>query len=664
MLKFEIVSEYQPKGDQPKAIDKLVNGVLDNQRFQTLLGVTGSGKTFSIANVIQEIQKPTLIMSPNKTLAAQLYNEFKELFPHNAVEYYVSYYSYYQPEAYLPTTDRYIEKDLNINEEIERMRLSACYSLLTRNDVIVVASVSCIFGIGNPTEWKKYQVQIDVGQEISRDELINAFIKTLHERDDYDFKRGTFRVRGDIIDIFPAYMDRAYRIEMFGDEIETIDQIDPITLERIANVDKLVLFPARHFIIPEYRFDEAMENILDDLDDRITELQSEGKMMEAHRLKQRTRYDVEMMREVGYCTGIENYSRYLDGREPGQPPRTLLDYFPDEYLFVVDESHIAIPQIHGMIDGDKARKKNLVDFGFRLPSAYDNRPLSFEEWEEQVPQVIFLSATPGSYELKHSGQVVEQIIRPTGLVDPKIDVRRTRGQIDDIIKEIKHVVDRGEKIMITTLTKRMSENLVEYFKEVGIRAEYLHSEIDTIERAELIRRFRLDEFDVLVGINLLREGLDIPEVSLIAILDADKTGFLRDKRSLIQTIGRASRNVNGKVIMYGDSMTKNMKAAIAETNRRRAIQIAFNKKHGIVPKTILKAIPRSLSEEIAEQKQEIEQIEEQIRESIESEIEILALVNNLEIQMRELAEELKFEQAAFLRDKISDLKKTFLKKNA
>ncbi|MHA1684686.1 MAG: excinuclease ABC subunit UvrB [Promethearchaeota archaeon] len=659
---LKIKSDYEPKGDQPKAIRQLVEGLDRNDRFQTLLGITGSGKTFTIANVIQEVQKPTLIMSPNKTLAAQLYNEFKELFPDNAVEYYVSYYSYYQPEAYLPTTDRYIEKDMDINSEINRMRLSACYSLLTRNDVIVIASVSCIYGLGNPKEWKNNQVMLEVGQEISRDDLLSAFIKTLHERDDFDFRRGTFRVRGDVIDVYPAYMERAYRIEMFGDEIESISQIDPLTLDKIEVVDKLVLFPAKHFIIPENRFEEALQEIMHDLDDRVLELESQGKMLEAHRLKQRTKYDVEMMREIGYCTGVENYSRYLDGRKPGEPPRTLLDYFPSDYLMVVDESHIAVPQLHAMIGGDRSRKKNLVDYGFRLPSAYDNRPLTFDEWEEQVPRVIFMSATPGDWEIKNSTQVVEQIIRPTGLVDPVIEVRPTKGQIDDIVKEIGKVLVRNEKVMITTLTKRMSENLVDYFKEVAVRAEYLHSEIDTIKRTELIRQFRLDEFDVLVGINLLREGLDIPEVSLICILDADKSGFIRDTRSLIQTIGRASRNVNGKVIMYADKVSISMKEAIVETNRRRSLQIAYNKEHGIEPKSIVKAIPDSLVNEIADQEAEISDVESKIKDAVDSEIEIIELITTLEIRMRELAKELKFEQAAFLRDKIMVLKKTYLKK--
>ncbi len=504
---FKIRSGYQPRGDQPSAIKKLVEGIRRGDRYQTLLGITGSGKTFTVANVIEHVQKPTLVMSPNKTLAAQLYNEFKELFPDNAVEYYVSYYSYYQPEAYLPTTDKYIEKDLDINHEIERMRLSACYSLLTRNDVIVIASVSCIYGIGNPVEWKKLQFRIDVGEKITRDRLIDGFLRTLHERNDFDFQRGMFRVRGDIIDIYPAYMERAYRIEMFGDEIESITEIHPVTLDKIGKVDKLVLFPAKHFIVPDYRMDEAIHGIEAELEERVNLLKSQGKLLEAHRLEQRTKYDLELIREVGYCTGVENYSLYLDGRKPGQPPRTLLDYFPDDFLLVVDESHIAIPQVHGMLEGDRSRKKNLVDYGFRLPTAYDNRPLKFDEWEAKVHQAIFTTATPGDWELKQSKQVVEQIIRPTGLVDPVIDVRPTAGQVDDLVKEIDAVVKAGNKVMVTTLTKNMAENLSEYFKQINTRAEYLHNEIDTIERAEIIRRFRLDEFDVLVGINLLREGL-------------------------------------------------------------------------------------------------------------------------------------------------------------
>lgn len=662
-MKFQIKSDYQPKGDQPKAIEKLVDGIRRGDRLQTLLGITGSGKTYTIANVIQEVQLPTLVMSPNKTLAAQLYNEFKELFPDNAVEYYVSYYNYYQPEAYMPTTDRYIEKDMDINHEIERMRLSSCYSLLTRNDVIVVASVSAIYGLGNPQEWRQFQFLIEVGQNISRDNLIKGFLKTLHERDDIDFQRGKFRVRGDIIDIYPAYMERAYRIELFGDEIESIHEIHPVTLDKIRKVDKLVLFPAKHFIIPDYRFDEAIQGIEDELEDRVAELKADGKLLEAHRLEQRTKYDLEMIRELGYCTGIENYSRFLDGRKPGQAPRTLLDYFPDKYLIVVDESHIAVPQIHGMIDGDRSRKKNLVDFGFRLPSSYDNRPLTFEEWRARIKQAIFMSATPGDWETRESTQVVEMIIRPTGLLDPLVEVRPTSGQIDDLVKEIAKVVKVREKAMVTTLTKNMAENLSEYFKEVGVRSEYLHDEVQTMERAEIIRRLRMDEFDVLVGINLLREGLDIPEVSLIGILDADKEGFLRDTRSLIQTIGRASRNVNGHVIMYGDTMTRSMKAAIEETNRRRKMQVEYNQAHGIVPRTIKKAIPESMSEELAKQKEDIASIEAQIAEkakAMNSEIEIAELIRTLELQMLDFAAALKFEQAAYLRDKIRDMKATYL----
>ncbi|NMC07743.1 MAG: excinuclease ABC subunit UvrB [Candidatus Lokiarchaeota archaeon] len=662
-MKFQIKSDYQPKGDQPKAIEKLVDGIRRGDRLQTLLGITGSGKTYTIANVIQEVQLPTLVMSPNKTLAAQLYNEFKELFPDNAVEYYVSYYNYYQPEAYMPTTDRYIEKDMDINHEIERMRLSSCYSLLTRNDVIVVASVSAIYGLGNPQEWRQFQFLIEVGQNISRDNLIKGFLKTLHERDDIDFQRGKFRVRGDIIDIYPAYMERAYRIELFGDEIESIHEIHPVTLDKIRKVDKLVLFPAKHFIIPDYRFDEAIQGIEDELEDRVAELKADGKLLEAHRLEQRTKYDLEMIRELGYCTGIENYSRFLDGRKPGQAPRTLLDYFPDKYLIVVDESHIAVPQIHGMIDGDRSRKKNLVDFGFRLPSSYDNRPLTFEEWRARIKQAIFMSATPGDWETRESTQVVEMIIRPTGLLDPLVEVRPTSGQIDDLVKEIAKVVKVREKAMVTTLTKNMAENLSEYFKEVGVRSEYLHDEVQTMERAEIIRRLRMDEFDVLVGINLLREGLDIPEVSLIGILDADKEGFLRDTRSLIQTIGRASRNVNGHVIMYGDTMTRSMKAAIEETNRRRKMQVEYNHAHGIVPRTIKKAIPESMSEELAKQKEDIASIEAQIAEkakAMNSEIEIAELIRTLELQMLDFAAALKFEQAAYLRDKIRDMKATYL----
>jgi excinuclease ABC subunit B len=662
-MRFQIKSEYKPKGDQPKAIAQLVDGLKRGDRLQTLLGITGSGKTYTIANVIQAVQMPTLVMSPNKTLAAQLYNEFKELFPDNAVEYYVSYYNYYQPEAYMPTTDRYIEKDMDINHEIERMRLSSCYSLLTRNDVIVVASVSAIYGIGNPQEWRQFQFLIETGRQISRDDLIKGFLKTLHERDDMDFQRGKFRVRGDIIDIYPAYMERAYRIELFGDEVESIHEIHPVTLDKIRKVDKLILFPAKHFIIPDYRFDDAIQGIEDELDDRVADLKSKGKLLEAHRLEQRTKYDLEMIKELGYCTGIENYSRFLDGREPGQAPRTLIDYFPDKFLIVVDESHIAVPQVHGMIDGDRSRKRNLVDFGFRLPSAFDNRPLTFDEWLAKVKQAIFMSATPGDWETKQSTQVVEMIIRPTGLIDPRVEVRPTAGQIDDLVKEIGKVIKDKEKTLVTTLTKNMAENLSEYFKEIGVRAEYLHDEVNTMDRVEILRRLRLDEFDVLVGINLLREGLDIPEVSLIGILDADKEGFLRDARSLIQTIGRASRNVNGHVILYGDTMTRSMKVAMEETNRRRKMQVEYNTAHGITPKTIKKAIPESMSEEMQKQKEDIEGIEAQIAakaKSLDSEIEIAELIRTLEMQMLEFAAALKFEQAAYLRDKIRDMKATYL----
>ncbi len=662
-MKFQIKSDYQPKGDQPKAIAQLVDGLKRGDRLQTLLGITGSGKTYTIANVIQEVQLPTLIMSPNKTLAAQLYNEFKELFPENAVEYYVSYYNYYQPEAYMPTTDRYIEKDMDINYEIERMRLSSCYSLLTRNDVIVVASVSCIYGIGNPQEWKQFQFLIEAGKQMSRDNLIKGLLKTLHERDDIDFQRGKFRVRGDIIDVYPAYMERAYRIELFGDEIESIHEIHPVTLDKIRKVDKLVLFPAKHFIIPDYRFDSAIQGIEEELEEQVDALKAKGKLLEAHRLEQRTKYDLEMIKELGYCTGIENYSRFLDGRQPGQAPRTLIDYFPDKFLIVVDESHIAVPQVHGMVDGDRSRKQNLVDFGFRLPSAFDNRPLTFDEWLAKVKQAIFMSATPGDWETKQSTQVVEMIIRPTGLIDPYVEVRPTAGQIDDLVKEIGKIIKLKEKAFVTTLTKNMAENLSEYFKEINVRAEYLHDEVNTMERAEILRRLRLDEFDVLVGINLLREGLDIPEVSLIGILDADKEGFLRDARSLIQTIGRASRNVNGHVIMYGDTMTRSMKAAIDETNRRRKMQVEYNTAHSITPKTIKKAIQPSLSEEMQKQKEDIEGIEAQIAakaKSLDSEIEIAELIRTLEMQMLEFAAALKFEQAAYLRDKIRDLKATYL----
>ncbi len=651
---FQISERLTPRGDQPKAIEELTAGVLDGLKFQTLLGATGTGKTFTIAHVIQNVQRPTLVIAHNKTLVAQLANEFRELFPHNAVHYFVSYYDYYQPEAYIPQTDTYIEKDASINDEIDRLRHAATSALFERRDVIIVASVSCIYGLGSPDTYREMSIEISRGAEMDRDEVMRRLIALQYTRNDVAFDRGTFRARGDTLEIIPAYEERIVRVEFFGDEVDRITILDPITGHPLRETDSVRIYPASHFITPADRTRRAIESIEEELEQRLKELRAQGKLLEAQRLEQRTRYDIEMMQEMGYCSGIENYSRHLDGRAPGEPPAVLLDYFPDDYLLVIDESHQTIPQIRGMYHGDRSRKETLIEYGFRLPSALDNRPLTFAEFEERLNQVIFTSATPGPYELRHSEKVVEQIIRPTGLVDPEVEVHPVRGQVDHLVGEIRKVVARGERVLVTTLTKRMAEDLTEYLVELGIKARYLHSEIDTLDRVEILRDLRLGKFDVLVGINLLREGLDLPEVSLVGILDADKEGFLRSGTSLIQTIGRAARNVRGKVILYADVMTDSIKHAVDETNRRRAIQIAYNEKHGITPKTIERDITDILSVIRAPQEEytpAVPQVDELPRE------EILATIKKLDREMHQAADRLEFELAAKLRDEIKALKK-------
>jgi len=602
--RFRLVSEFEPRGDQPKAIEELTRGVLSGKRYQTLLGATGTGKTFTIAHTIARVNKPTLVIAHNKTLAAQLCGELKEFFPHNAVEYFVSYYDYYQPEAYVPQTDTYIEKDASINDEIDKLRHSATSALFERRDVIIVASVSCIYGLGSPEEYRDQVLSLRVGMERDRNEILRKLVDIQYTRNDINFTRGTFRVRGDVLEIFPvARSEQAVRVEFFGDEIERIREIDVLTGEIIGDREHVAIFPASHYVTAPDVMARALRDIEAELEERLKELRDQGKLLEAQRLEQRTRYDMEMMREMGFCSGIENYSRHLVGKKPGEPPYTLLDYFPDDYLMIIDESHVTIPQLHAMYNGDRSRKEVLVEHGFRLPSALDNRPLRFEEFEERINQVIFVSATPGPYELEKAPDVVEQIIRPTGLLDPKVHVRPTRGQIDDLIGEIRKRVERDERVLITTLTKKMAEDLTDYLKEMGIRVRYLHSDIKTIERMQILRDLRLGEFDVLVGINLLREGLDLPEVSLVAILDADKEGFLRAERSLIQTIGRAARNANGEVIMYADTITDSMRKAIDEPERRRRSQQAYNEKHGITPQTVRKAVREVIeATKVAEEK--------------------------------------------------------------
>ena len=651
---FELVSEYQPTGDQPQAIEQLVKGFREGNQFETLLGVTGSGKTFTMANVIQQLNKPTLVIAHNKTLAAQLYSEMKEFFPNNAVEYFVSYYDYYQPEAYVPSTDTYIEKDSAINDEIDKLRHSATAALSERNDVIIVASVSCIYGLGSPIDYKNMVISLRPGMEKDRDEVIHKLIDIQYTRNEMDFKRGSFRVRGDVLEVFPAYSgSEAYRIEFFGDEVDRIMEIEALTGEVKAQLEHVAIFPASHYVVPKEKMMRATENILAEMKEQVTFFKSEDKLLEAQRIAERTNFDVEMMRETGFCSGIENYSRHLVGSAPGQPPSTLLDYFPDDFLIIVDESHITLPQVRGMYFGDQSRKKTLVDYGFRLPSALDNRPLNFEEFETHINQMMFVSATPSTYEAEHELLRAEQIIRPTGLLDPEISVRPVEGQIDDLVGEINKEVEKHNKVLITTLTKRMAEDLTDYIREAGIRVKYLHSDIDTLERAEIIRDMRLDVFDVLVGINLLREGLDIPEITLVAILDADKEGFLRSETSLIQTIGRAARNAEGHVIMYADTITDSMRAAIDETNRRREIQQKYNEEHGITPQTIKKAVRDLIA--ISKAASASEEEFKKDPESMDAR-ELEKLVKELTKKMRQAAAELNFEEAAKLRDRMKEVK--------
>ncbi len=656
-MKFELKSEYSPTGDQPTAINALVDGIKRGNHFQTLLGATGTGKSFTVANVIQEIQFPTLVMAPNKTLAAQLYNELKELFPNNAVRYFVSYYDYYQPEAFIPVSGLYIEKDFSVNEEIKRHRLATAHALRTRMDVIVVATVSCIYGMGRPEDWEDASIVLEVGEEIKRSNILRKLIEMGYERKDMEFKRATVRAKGDIIDIYPAYLETALRISLFGDEIESIEEIHPVSVNTINKLSNCRIFPASEFVIPEENKITAIDKIEKEMQERVTYFKKEKKYAEAQRIESRTKFDLEMLREMGFCKAIENYSRYLDNREPGVPPRTIIDYFPKKFLMIVDESHITIPQLHGMFRGDLSRKRNLIDYGFRLPSAYDNRPLKFEEWEQKINKVIFMSATPMDYEIeKSNGKVAEQIIRPTGLVDPRVEVRPTKNQIDDLLGEIREVIKNNERVLVTTLTKRMSEDIADYYNELGLKITYLHSEIDTVERFEILRNLREGVFDVIVGINLLREGLDLPEVSLVAILDADKEGFLRNTRSLIQTIGRASRNINGRAILYADKITRSIKAAIDETNRRRKKQIEFNKKNNITPKTIHKKILDSLAEVQELKEKESKKLRFKIEERIEASINTRDLLRYLESEMYRAAQDLRFEDAAYLRDQIKDLK--------
>ena len=656
MPDFEVVSPYEPSGDQPEAIDTLVQGLENGIDEQVLLGVTGSGKTYTMAKVIERVQRPTLVLAHNKILAAQLCSEFKEFFPNNAVEYFVSYYDYYQPEAYVPSSDTYIAKDSSVNEEIDKLRLSATAALIERRDVIVIASVSCIYGLGEPENFEQMMVSLRPGMEKDRDEVLRQLIDIQYDRNDMDFKRGTFRVRGDTVEIVPADRgDTAIRVEFFGDEIDRISEIDMLTGEVKNTLNHIAIFPASHYVVPKERMEKAIRNIEIELEEQVKYFKSEGKLLEAQRIAERTNFDIEMMRETGFCSGIENYSRHLAGLAPGQPPNTLMDYFPDDFIIMIDESHKTVPQIGGMYHGDQSRKRTLVEYGFRLPSALDNRPLSFDEFESKIDQVMFVSATPGKYEEEHELLRAEQVIRPTGLLDPEVEVRPVEGQIDDLIGEVNKEIANKHKILITTLTKRMAEDLTDYMRELGIRVRYLHSDIDTLERTEIVRDMRLDVFDVLVGINLLREGLDIPEITLVAILDADKEGFLRSETSLIQTIGRAARNAEGHVIMYADTITDSMRAALDETQRRREVQMAYNEEHGITPKTIQKAVRDliAVSKKVAASEVQMEKDPESM-----SEKELEKLIKELEKQMKKAAADLNFEAAAELRDKLIELKKT------
>ena len=661
MPDFKIVSEFKPKGDQPQAIQKLVEGVKQGLPHQALLGVTGSGKTFTMANVIEQVQKPTLVIAPNKTLAAQLFQEFRGLFPENAAEYFVSYYDYYQPEAYVPGTDTYIEKDASINDLIDKMRHSATHSVLTRRDAVVVASVSCIYGLGSPETYQGMIVLVEDQKEVSRDEVLARLVEIQYQRNDYDFHRGTFRVRGDVLEIFPAYEEnRAIRVEFFGDLVESIAEIDPLRGKILRKLRHVTIFPGSHHVTPQDRLRTAIQSIQQELAERLKDLHSQRKLLEAQRLEQRTYFDIEMLQEMGYCTGIENYSRHLDGRRPGEPPYTLLDYFPKDALIFIDESHITVPQLNGMYWGDRTRKATLVEYGFRLPSALDNRPFSFEEFEARVPQVIYVSATPADYERKKAkGRIVEQIIRPTGLIDPEVVVKPARYQVDDLLGEIQSRVARGERVLVTTLTKRMAEDLTSYYANLGLKVKYLHSDVQTLERTEIIRDLRLGKFDVLIGINLLREGLDLPEVSLVAILDADKEGFLRSATSLIQTFGRAARNIAGRVVLYADFVTGSMKKALEETNRRRKIQEAYNRKNGITPETVKKAIPDILTSIYEADYVTVPAVAEEAEEYV-SIFDLPKKVSRLKKEMREAAARLDFEKAAEIRDRIKSLEKVAL----
>ncbi len=650
-MDFELKSDFKPTGDQPEAIKSIVSAINNNEKYSTLLGVTGSGKTFTMANIIQEVKMPTLILAHNKTLAAQLYSEFKEFFPNNAVEYFVSYYDYYQPEAYVAHSDTYIEKDASINDEIDKLRHSATAAILERDDVIIISSVSCIYGLGDPEDYRKLMLSLRPGMERDRDDIIKKLIEIQYERNDINFTRGTFRVRGDILEIFPASNDeRAIRIEFFGDEIDRITEIDYVTGKIVGTRNHVVIFPASHYVTTPERVEKAVIEIEKELEERVESFKDDDKLLEAQRIEQRTKYDIEMLKEIGFCQGIENYSRHITGRKPGEKPYTLMDFFPDDYLIIVDESHVTVPQVRGMYAGDRSRKTSLIDNGFRLPSAYDNRPLNFDEFEENINQILFVTATPGSYELEHSTTIAEQIIRPTGLLDPIVEVRPINNQIDDLVVEINKVIEKDERVLITTLTKKMSEDLTNYLKEIGIKVKYLHSDIDTLERVEIIRDLRLGKFDVLVGINLLREGLDIPEVSLVAILDADKEGFLRSETSLIQTIGRAARNSEGKVIMYADKITRSMESAIAETKRRREIQMLYNEEHNITPTTIKKKVRDAIEATVVADEETIYGIKE--TDNIE---EIKENIAALQAEMMEAAQNLQFERAAELRDKIKQL---------